>query len=133
MGRAASLMWSWGDGTIATNVSYFTSHVWTNAGMHTVTFTAYNNDHPGGVSTSVMVDLTPLNVPQLQGVLLSTNGFQFQFTGQSSALYIIQYATNLLPPMTWQFLQFIPNSSDGAVQITDPPTNVARFYRVLAQ
>jgi hypothetical protein len=132
-GRAASLTWSWGDGTIATNVSYFTSHAWTNAGTYTVTFTAYNNDYPEGVSSSVMVDLSPLNVPQLQPVVLSTNGFQFQFAGQSNVLYTIEYATNLLPPLTWQPLQTIPYSSGGTEEFTDSITNEARFYRVLAQ
>jgi len=44
-----------------------------------------------------------------------------------------QYATNLTPPVDWQTLNtFGPNFID-LIQINDPATNTARFYRVLAQ
>jgi hypothetical protein len=132
-GRAAYVAWSFGDG-LTTNSGAGISHQWTNAGDYTVTFTAYNNDNPAGVSTNTVVHVLPLNVPQLQSPALLTNGFQFQFAGQLSANYTIQYATNLAPPVTWQTLRTIIYSSGGVIQINDSArTNTARFYRVQAQ
>lgn len=66
---------------------------------------------------------------------MTSNAFQFQFTGQASATYYIQVATNLAPPAYWQTLQTIYNSTDGVYQILDTAavTNGASFYRVLAQ
>ena len=63
----------------------------------------------------------------------STNGFQFQFNGQSNASYTVQVATNLNPPVVWQNLQTI-TSTGGVVQITDAnATNVMSFYRIGVQ
>jgi len=70
----------------------------------------------------------------LHSTALTTNGFQFQFDGQLSANYTVQYATNLTPPVAWQTLQTIYYTSEGTIQINDPAlTNTTRFYRVLAQ
>ncbi len=133
-GRAASDAWSFGDGTTITNSGTSPAHYWTNAGDYTVSFTAYNNDNPAGVSTNTIVHVLLPNVPQLQSPVLLTNGFQFQFPGQSNANYTIQYATNLTQPVTWQTLQTIIYNTAGVIQINDPAlTNTARFYRVLAQ
>ena len=133
-GRASRVEWSFGDGPTITNSSVSKSHQWTNSGDYTVTFTAYNNDNPAGVSTNIVVHVLPPDAPQLQSVLLLTNGFQFQFTGQLNAKYTIQYATNLTPPVVWQTLRTITYSSGGIIQIIDPAwTNLARFYEVLAQ
>jgi uncharacterized membrane protein len=110
------------------------AYAWTNAGNYTVTFTAYNNDNPAGVSASTVVEVLPLTVPELQQAAMQTNGFQFQFTGQTSANYTIQYTTNLTPPASWNTLQNIYYSTGGLYQITDPAaTNSPRFYRVQAQ
>jgi hypothetical protein len=133
-GRAAGLAWAWGDGSSATNVSYATTHVWTNAGNYTVTFTAFNNDNPAGVSASTVIGVLPLIAPPLQVVGMLTNGFQFQLSGQTNANYTVQYTTNLAPPVTWNALQTIYNSPGGQYQVTDATaTNGTRFYRVLAQ
>ncbi len=133
-GRASRVEWSFGDGPTFTNFGAGSSHQWTNAGNYTVTFTAYNNDHPAGVSTNIVIHVQPLNVPQLQSPVLLTNGFQFQFAGQLSVNYTVQYTTNLTPPVAWQTLQTIYYSSGGVIQINDSAwTNTARFYRVLAQ
>ena len=135
-GRAAGLEWSFGDGTIVTNVSYFTSHLWTSPGDFNVVFTAYNADNPGGVSTNLLVHVLPLVPPLLQPAsfsMSSTNGFQFQFNGQSNAIYTAQVTTNLDPPVVWQNLQTI-TSTGGVVQITDAnATNATSFYRVGVQ
>jgi hypothetical protein len=133
-GRAASLAWAWGDGSAATNVSYATTHAWTNTGNYTLTFTAYNNDNPAGVSVSTVITVVPLTVPQLQSAMLLTNGFHFQFAGQTGADYTIQSTTNLAPPVTWNSLRRINNSTGGLYQITDSAAaNAAEFCRVLAQ
>jgi hypothetical protein len=67
-------------------------------------------------------------------VVLTTNGFQFQFAGQTNANYTIQYTTNLMSPVAWQTLQTIYYNNEGVIQINDSAwTDTARFYRVLAQ
>lgn len=133
-GRASGVAWSFGDGPTVTNSGAGVLHQWTNSGDYTVTFTAFNNDNPTGVSTNLVIHVEPLTVPQLQSILLLTNGFQFQFIGQTNANYTIQYATNLISPVSWQTLQAIYLSGGGLIQITDStaPTGT-RFYRVLAQ
>ena len=63
----------------------------------------------------------------------STNSFQFQFSGQSNAIYTVQVTTNLVPPVVWQNLQTI-TSTGGVVQVTDAnATNGTGFYRVGVQ
>jgi PKD domain len=132
-GRVTRLEWSFGDGPTVTNISYNTFHMWTNSGDYTVTFTAYNTDNLAGVSTNLLVHISPFNPPLLQSAVLLTNGFRFQFTGQAGALYTVQFATSLAPPITWQTLQLF-SSTGGVHQITDPTApNATRFYRVKAQ
>ncbi len=132
-GRAASVAWSFGDGPTITNSDAAKSHQWTNSGDYTVAFTAYNNDNPAGVSTNLVVHVSLPNVPRLQSPVLLTNGFQFQFAGQLNVNYTIQYTTNLTPPVTWQTLRTIPQNFYDIIQVNDSVTNMARFYRVLAQ
>jgi hypothetical protein len=75
-----------------------------------------------------------LLAPQLQAPVLQTNGFQFQFIGQTNASYIIQYASNLAPPVTWNTLKSIYYNQQATLQVLDnSSTNGARFYRVQAQ
>jgi PKD repeat protein len=134
-GRAAELAWSFGDGTFVTNVSFFTSHLWTGPGDYNVVFTAYNPDNPGGISTNLPVHVLPLDPPLLQStsLLALSNGFQFQFDGQSNAIYTVQMTTNLAPPVVWADLQTI-TSTGGVVQIMDAnATNATSFYRVGVQ
>jgi len=73
-------------------------------------------------------------VPQLQSPGVQTNGFQFQFSGQTNANYTIQYSTNLTPPVAWQTLQTINLNAQNVIQVVDGSgTNLARFYRILVQ
>jgi Immunoglobulin I-set domain/PKD domain len=133
-GHVSRVEWSFGDGPTITNYGAGIFHQWTNSGDYTVTFTAFNNDNPAGISTNAIIHVQPLNMPQLQSAMLLTNGFQFQFVGQLAAQYTFQYATNLVPPVAWQTLQTIYYSSDGVVQITDyTAPKGTRFYRVKAQ
>src|SRR5206468_3790229 len=51
-GRPSELDWSFDDGPTVTNLGAYASHAWTNPGIYTVTLTAYNMDHPSGVSSN---------------------------------------------------------------------------------
>ena len=133
-GRASRVEWSFGDGPIFTNSGVAIFHAWTNSGDYVVTFRAYNNDNPVGVTNSALVHVQPLDVPQIQFIAMLTNGFQFRFPGQTNANYTIQYSTNLISPVTWKTLQTIFFNNQSLIQITDPTrTDSARLYRVLAQ
>lgn len=131
-GRVAQVQWSFGDLT-TNNPGSVVFHTWTNTGDYTVTFAAFNNDNPAGVSTSTVVHVQPIPASQLQLPMLQTNGFQFQFTQQAGVFYTIQYATNLSAPVTWYQLGLYVGSGNSPVPVTDSAaTNGARFYRVLA-
>lgn len=132
-GSPSSVQWSFGDGPAVTNAGISIAHKWTNVGDYTVTFTAYNTDNPGGVSTNLMVHVSPINPVQLQSVAVVSNKLQFQFTGQDGAYYVSQYATSLAAPVNWQLLGY-PFSTGTVYQIQDAlMTNGRRFYRVIAQ
>jgi hypothetical protein len=132
-GRATRIEWLFGDGPIITNLGINTGHTWINSGNYPVTFTAYNNDNPSGVSTNIIVHIEPIIMPQLEVPKITTNKFQFQFFAQTNANYTVQFTTNLIPPVTWQTLQTIYFNNASMIQITDLPTNSIRFYRILAQ
>jgi hypothetical protein len=133
-GLATALTWKFGDGPTISNADYTIYHRWTNTGNYDVVFTAYNTNHLAGISASMLVHVASVNPPQLQAPSVLSNGFQFQFNGQVTANYVVQYATNLTPPVTWLRLQSMDDSTGGVYQIQDaPPTNAARFYRVGAQ
>jgi len=53
-GHATANRWDFGDGTIVSNQLTF-SHSWSVPGNYTVTFTAFNPDHPVGVTASVTI------------------------------------------------------------------------------
>jgi len=133
IGKASHLEWSFGDGVVATNLSYFTTYTWTNTGDYTVTFTAFNTDNPGGASTNLLVHVVTLNPPALIPDGFTRSGFQLHFDGQAGATYRLLYATNLAEPITWR-TQRSAFSSGGVIQFTDTaPSGDARYYRVLAQ
>lgn len=53
-GRARSNAWNFGDGSVVSN-AVFIAHDWMTPGDYPVTFTAYNDDNPGGVSATTTV------------------------------------------------------------------------------
>jgi hypothetical protein len=53
-GKAAFNWWNFGDGTVVSNRPY-TAHAWSSAGDYLVTFRAFNNDYPAGVSATMVV------------------------------------------------------------------------------
>jgi hypothetical protein len=132
-GLATYLSWNFGDAPAISNADNLASHSWTNVGDYTVVFTAYNIDNPTGVSTSQVIHVSPINPPQLQPPVISSNTIQFQFTMQEGASYFVQYATNLTPPVIWTTLQSIYDNFGGTMTVQDSATNTVRFYRVLVQ
>jgi hypothetical protein len=133
-GHVSRVDWDFGDGVVVTNGNFYPSHSWTNPGSYTVTSTVYNNDNPTGVSASLVINVFPIVAPTLQFGTLDTGGFKFSFPVQAYGIYAVQYATNLIPPITWQTLHLIFPNTNGSTYITDPAwTNAARFYRVMVR
>ncbi len=131
-GRAASLHWAFGDDSALTNASYFTQHTWTNPGDYTVTFTAFNSDNAGGVSTNLLVHVVPLVRPTISAGGLVTSSFSLSFPGQPGVFYAVEQATNLAAPVTWQTVATA--SGTGTLQVVDSKaTNAMHFYRVRIQ
>jgi hypothetical protein len=123
--------WNFGDGSLLTNQSVFTTpHVWTNAGNYHVSFTAWNADHPGGVSTNLTLQVVPLVSPQIESPTVASNSFTLSFQGQPGVRYYVDQATNLVPPVVWTTVQSA-FSTGQVMQVTDTAaTNDMRFYRV---
>ena len=134
-GRASRLEWSFGDGPKVTDASFLTSHSWTNAGDYFVTFTAFNADNPQGVSTNLLVHVLPLQPVLISAGLWTGTNFNLSFEGQSGALYVVEMATNLAPPVSWQTVTNGVVSTGGVTQVTG--TNAVGagpfFYRVGVQ
>jgi hypothetical protein len=130
-GLASYLSWNFGDGSMITNADFLTQHWWTNVGDYSVVFTAYNLDYPAGVSASQVIHVVEPASPQLQSASIVSNNLVFEFTGQPDVNYIVQYTTNLNPPVAWSNLETTNSYYGGLIQIQDTaPTNVCRFYRV---
>lgn len=51
-GRASASVWDFGDGTMLSNQVFAVNHVWNSPGTYAVIFTAFNDDHPEGVSAT---------------------------------------------------------------------------------
>ena len=131
-GLVSRVTWSFGDGPTVTNQGVNIFHMWTNSGDYDVSFTAYNYDHPIGVSTNVSVHVDPVFSPLLQSPAMTTNGFEFQFMGQDGVTYDLLVATNLTPPIIWNHQQsFFPTGGVVQVKVTNA-TNPATFYRIVA-
>jgi hypothetical protein len=61
IGAVSSNLWSFGDGTFATNQLY-PSHSWNTAGNFPVVLRAYNSSNPGGISATVAVHVVTQQV-----------------------------------------------------------------------
>jgi hypothetical protein len=55
-GKTSASVWDFGDGMVLSNRPY-ASHAWTGGGSYPVVLTAYNEDHPAGVSATVLVQV----------------------------------------------------------------------------
>lgn len=133
-GWPSRVAWSYGDGSILTNVSVLTvGHAFTNTGDYTITFTAFNADYPDGVSTNLVVSVAPLATPILSAEGLNGTIFTLNFTGQATVSYTLERASDLTPPITWQPVT-TAFSVGGALRLSDAAaTNTMMFYRVRAQ
>jgi PKD repeat protein len=56
-GQTTASVWDFGDG-VTLNNQPFTSDTWAQAGDYPVVLTAYNDDHPGGISATTVVHVT---------------------------------------------------------------------------
>jgi hypothetical protein len=54
-GRARANLWNFGDGTQVSNQVFNVQHSWAAPGDYPVVFTAFNDDHPGGITATTMV------------------------------------------------------------------------------
>jgi hypothetical protein len=134
VGRASRLAWDFGDGASVTNRSLRgTSHSWTNTGVFPVTFTAFNADHPEGVSTNLNITVLPLDQPTLAVGGLAGANFTVDFSSQAGVSYYLEQTANLSPPVLWQSVQTAVGMG-GPLRMTDThATNEMRFYRLRAQ
>ena len=68
-GRASASAWDFGDGAVVSNRPY-ASHSWSIPGTYPVVLTAYNESNPGGVSTTVTVQVVtqPIHYVTLNSV-----------------------------------------------------------------
>ncbi len=133
-GRASRLGWDFGDGVSITNQSLLgMGHSWTNPGDYTVTFTAFNTDHPEGVATNITISVVPLLLPELSSASFSGTNFTASFGSQAGVYYYLEGTTNISPPTQWQTLLY--KIGDGtSMQVTDVlATNEVRFYRLRVQ
>ena len=113
---------------VFTNLSNQAFYSWTNPGDYPVTFTAFNANNPTGVTTNLIVHVIPLAAPSLVAGLTGGN-FHFSFSGQPGLSYLVEQATNLSFPISWQSFGVV--SGTGTLQVlVAAPTNAIRFYRV---
>jgi hypothetical protein len=101
---------------------------WSDAGTYDVVVTS-----PYGSVTSQVVTLT-VALPEVRTRFDAGTNIQFQFGGAAGSNYVLQYATNLTPPVTW--LPFFTNAADADGNWSFTDTNVpafrAGFFRIAA-
>jgi hypothetical protein len=129
-GPAARVSWDFGDGSSLTNATLTTSHTWTNVGDYLVTLTAFNSDHPNGVSATATAHVVPLLPPSIAVDSTNIGTFSLSFAGQPGVTYVIEQTTNLTPPIAWQVLTNAFSTGD-IIHVHDlQATNASGFYRV---
>jgi sugar lactone lactonase YvrE len=87
-----------------------------------------------GSVTSATVFLTVFLPPQNFSAQNVMTGLQMNLTGTPSFPYIVQSATNLTPPISWQSVRTNYSDVNGNWQFTDTNLNSGqKFYRALGQ
>jgi PKD repeat protein len=132
-GRASGLQWDFGDGTIETNSSFVTTHVWTNPGDYILKATVFNSDHPAGIAATASVHVMTISAPTVSGPTISNGSLSLEFASQPGLTYQLQSTTNLSFPITWQPLQTL-YSTGGVLSVSAPSvTDPSSFYRLQIQ
>ena len=132
-GRAARIEWSFGEGTVITNVSYATLNSWANPGEYVITFTAFNASHPEGVSTNGVLQVTAVPAPSWTKIENLGGYYRFTINTQIGVTNTIEFATNLTAPILWMPLQTSVATNVLMREFDFTSTNAARFYRLRAQ
>jgi hypothetical protein len=119
----------------ATNASYsVTSAALTDAGNYTVTVTGLVGS--ASQSATLTVQILPA-VMTLGTVIQAIDGLHLtvQLTGSPNYPYILQMATNLIPPVNWQPVFTNPADGNGnwSCTVTNVPNLPAGFYRAVGQ
>lgn len=134
IGNADRVSWSFDDGILITNI--FTlgpTHTWTNAGDFNVTFTAYNADNPGGVSTNALIHVNMPDSPVLSAAASNGTNLVLSFPIQAGLNYIVEQATTLAPPVAWQSAASLFSYGGMAFLTNNTASNPACFFRVRVQ
>jgi tryptophan-rich sensory protein len=126
-GHADSNVWDFGDGATATNRVY-ASHDWPVAGDYLVTFTAFNDSNPGGVSATVLVRVTE----EIHYVDLASATPILPFTSWSTAATNIQDAVDavVLPGAKVVVTDGVYVNGGRAVGAQTNRVVIARFVQV---
>lgn len=130
-GRVSRVAWDFGDGSVLTNVTRLTvNRTWAEPGLYPITCTAYNADHPEGVSATTNLLVLAFTTPTLTPGTFSNGTFSLLFPTQPAVYYDVYYATNLSPPSTWTFLRSVYGDGNPAFIVDPAPASPTRFYRV---
>lgn len=130
-GSADRVAWAFGDGTLITNnFTLGLIHKWTSAGDFNVTFTAYNADNPGGVSTNALIHVNLPDAPLISAAPANGTNLVLTFPTQPGLTYVVEQATNLAPPTAWQSVVSLFSYGGAAFVTNNTTTNATAFFRV---
>ena len=93
-GKVSGNAWTFGDGDGATNRPHAT-HAWSAPGAYEVVLTAYNDDHPGGVSATATVAVAAASLHYVRDG--NTNAAT-PYTNWHTAAAAVQDAVDVCPP-----------------------------------
>jgi hypothetical protein len=88
---------------------------------------------PGAVGTVFSI---PLPVPPavITSIVRNVNGsVTLYFLGAPNSTNVVQFTTNITPPVTWQNVSTNIADANGAWQFTDSNNTATRFYRSYAR
>ena len=88
---------------------------------------------PGAVGTVFSI---PLPVPPavITSIVRNVNGsVTLHFLGAPNSTNVVQFTTNITPPVTWQNVSTNIADANGAWQFTDSNNTATRFYRSYAR